>query len=250
MHINLINLDRSPDRLAQFRSLNEHLKDVSRFRAVDGKTLDIEALLRDRLIHADVLPAYTVGALGCAMSHLALWQRAITSNEPVTIAEDDAIFNSGFDEDADTLLQEIDPEWDLILWGWNFSHPILFDAMPGVSSCVAHFDEGAMRRGAAIFRDQIVSPRLFRLYRAFGTPCYSVSPKGAKALWDKLVPLRDGSVLFPGSGKPYRITGIDVAMNGAYDALRAYVSMPPLVITRNERSTTQGREMAKRNPAR
>ena len=62
--IKLINLDRSPDRLAEFTRVNAHLGDVSRFAAVDGKTLDIDALARIRLLDPRIIPPYTMGAVG------------------------------------------------------------------------------------------------------------------------------------------------------------------------------------------
>ncbi len=234
MLVNVINLDRSADRMTRFQSINSHLDNISRFRAIDGRTLDLNALIRERLIQKDVLSAYTVGALGCAMSHLALWDQAIAREAVLTVAEDDAVFNKHFSEDAGLLLKDLDPAWDMVLWGWNFSHLLFFDALPGVSGCAAYFNENDMRKGIDAFQNQIISPRLFRLYRAFGLVCYSISPKGARALRERCVPLRDGSVPFPDSPRPYRNTGIDVMMNGFYGSLDCYVSVPPLVITSND----------------
>ena len=35
--------------------------------------------------------AYTPGALGCALSHVALWKKAVSQNKSITIFEDDII---------------------------------------------------------------------------------------------------------------------------------------------------------------
>jgi hypothetical protein len=40
VHVHVINLDRSPERLAEFRSVNRHLAALS--RAVAGSKLDPE----------------------------------------------------------------------------------------------------------------------------------------------------------------------------------------------------------------
>ncbi|MBV9238358.1 MAG: hypothetical protein JOZ94_21175 [Xanthobacteraceae bacterium] len=40
------------------------------------------------LITSDILTTYSVGALGCAMSHIALWKRGLAGGEVLTVAED------------------------------------------------------------------------------------------------------------------------------------------------------------------
>jgi len=86
-------------------------------------------------------------------------------------------------------------------------------------------------------------PAPMRLLHSFGTPCYSISPKGARALLDLCLPLSTGLVNFPRFGVRTENKGIDTAMNGAYPSLNAFVSMPPLVATehRPEDSTIRGK---------
>jgi glycosyl transferase, family 25 len=86
-----------------------------------------------------------------------------------------------------------------------------------------------------------VTPQAFRLTRALGIPCYSVSPKGARALKAACLPLARIKVHFPGLNRHLPNFGIDVMMNNAYPQISAFVSFPPLVITRNEirKSTVQ-----------
>jgi glycosyl transferase, family 25 len=235
VQIKLINLDRSPDRLAEFNSVNGHLGDVQRFRAVDGRTLDIEALVKIGLVERAILPTYTMGAIGCALSHLKLWDRAIQGNEVLTICEDDAIFNQHFVACAEYLISLLPADWDLVLWGWNFDSVVNFEALPGVSSCLSYMDQGAMRSGIDAFRTQLISPWLYRLHRAFGLVCYSVSPKGAQLLRDHCLPLREMIVFFPGYVGDVPNNGIDTMANDLYPSINAYVSFPPLVITKNER---------------
>src|SRR5262245_46516947 len=96
MRVHLINLERNPERLAEFKTVNGHLSDVERVAAVDGEKLDFAALTREGLVSADVLNTYTMGGVGLALTHFKLWEAAIASGEMVTIAEDDAIFNRNF----------------------------------------------------------------------------------------------------------------------------------------------------------
>jgi len=249
MLIHLINLDRSKDRLAAFVDANKHLTSVSRVPAVDGATLDIASLVAKDTI-ADGLVAsefYTVGALGAAFSHLSMWQTAIETNAVLTVAEDDGIFHGQFETLAPNLLQKLPSDWDLISWGWNFDLFMCFEMLPGVSHCLAQFEQDRMRAGVEVFQKQAIDPQMFKLIWQFGTPCYTISPKGAQALLDRSLPLRPTTTAFPpgarvqpGAGN-FRNVGIDSVMNGAWSELNAFVCFPPLVISKNEsaKSTIQ-----------
>ena len=101
LHVCLINLDRSPERLVEFRKINAHMsEDFTRLSAVDGKTLDLGVLQSAGLITSDILTTYSTNELACAMSHIALWKRGLASGEIITIAEDDAIFHQEFQRHA------------------------------------------------------------------------------------------------------------------------------------------------------
>jgi len=241
MRIHLINLDRSSERLAEFKAANPHLEDVRRFSAIDGYQQDIAALVARGIFEAGVAEGYTPGALGAALSHLALWEEAIATNAALTISEDDAIFNRRFAATAARVIEALSPEWDFILWGWNFDSWLLFDLLAGVSPCLCCFDEEQMRAAVAGFQEQTVTPQTYRLRRALGIPCYSVSPKGARALKAACIPLARIKVHFPGLNRHLPNFGIDVMMNNAYPQISAFVSFPPLAITRNEirKSTVQ-----------
>jgi GR25 family glycosyltransferase involved in LPS biosynthesis len=238
LRISLINLDRTPERLAEFNRLNEHLGEVSRFRAVDGRTLDVDALTRIHLLHPSVVSSYTKGALGCALSHLALWEKAVAKDEVVTICEDDAIFNRHFVESAQRLIGTLAADWDIVLWGWNFDSVLSFEMLPAVSPCWVSFDQHDLREGIGNFQDQRLSPQLFRLHRALGLVCYSLSPKGARILRSRCLPLREMGVFFPGLNRTLYNNGIDIPVNDAYPDINAYVSFPPLVVTENDRAKT------------
>jgi GR25 family glycosyltransferase involved in LPS biosynthesis len=241
MHIDLINLDRSSERLAEFKGANPHLEDVRRFAAIDGHRQDIAALVAGGVFEAGVAEGYTPGALGAALSHLALWEEAIARNEALTICEDDAIFNRSFAAAAAFVIEALPADWDFILWGWNFDSYLLFDLPGGVSPCLCCFDEEQMRAAVAGFQAQAVTPQVFRLRRALGIPCYSISAKGARTLKAACLPLARIKVHFPGLNRHLPNFGIDVMMNNAYPQISSFVSFPPLVITRNEirKSTVQ-----------
>jgi GR25 family glycosyltransferase involved in LPS biosynthesis len=242
MRISLLNLDRSTDRLASFLEINQHLTDVHRVPAVDGRTLN-RVQLRQGGILADAMPTYTDGALGCALSHLAQWNLAATSDRFVTIAEDDAIFHLQFEPLAEKIIASLPTDWDIIQWGWNFDSILAFDLLPGISNSVAVFDQAKLRENIPAFMRLPVTPVAFRLQRSLGTVCQSVSPAGAAKLLKHCLPVRPMEVFYPVLSRSLQNTGIDNMMNDLYPQINAYVSLPPLVVTKNDQgaSTVQGK---------
>lgn len=244
MRVHFINLDRSKDRLEEFTRTNRHLSELSRFSAVDGRSLDLAALAKNGVVTADILTNYTLGGVGCVMSNLALWDMAITTGQSVTICDDDAIFNRGFDQAAEEVMRSLPAGWDFVLWGWNFDLFMFYEMLPGVSGCLAQFEQDRMRAAAGAFQELPLSPRPFKLIWAFGIPCYTVSAKGARALRNGLMPFRPMMLSCPeGIRAPpqmpyYRVLGIDGALNSIYRHMDAYVCIPPLVIAKNEHAAS------------
>jgi GR25 family glycosyltransferase involved in LPS biosynthesis len=247
LHIHLVNLDRSPERLADFCRVNRNLTaTVSRFSAVDGRTLDVQALVRQGLVTKDILsPAmFSIGALGCAMSNVVLWEKAIASDQFLTACEDDAIFNDRFEPYAEAVLKTLPPDWDLIYWGFNFDMFLSFEVFPEVSHATTMFDQDRMRANVEKFQRQLITPQAFKLLWAFGTCCYSVSAKGAKVLRQKILPLAPRVTAFPEGARAYpysptwRHVGIDNSINAIHREIRSFVCFPPLVISKNESSTS------------
>jgi glycosyl transferase family 25 len=234
LFIHLINLDRSHDRLTEFQRVNRHIANVIRVPAIDGHKQDITALLANGTIEQAIATKYSPGAIGCALSHGALWNKAIEEDQPITICEDDAIFHSDYEQLSKTIIAAM-PGWDFVLWGWNFDQTLLINLLPGVSPCLCAFDPEMLRANADNFRTQRINPQALPLIQALGIPCYSVSPRGARLLQKTCFPIRSTDIFFPGVNCYFSNTGIDVPMNEAYPNMRSYVAFPPLVITKNER---------------
>jgi glycosyl transferase, family 25 len=230
----LINLERSRERLASFRALNPHLE-VERFSAVDGRALDRAALVRDGLITADL--GYTPGAIGSALSHQALWERAIATGAPVTVLEDDATLCGNFTVEAVRALARLAPGWDYVQWGWNFDTVMFFEMMPGISRTLALCEQERMRAAIAGFHRTAAETRLYPLTRSLGIPAYTVSPAGAARLLAASRPLQPGDTWFPMMGDRPN-TSIDFVMSAAYDRLAAFVAFPPLVLTANDHAVS------------
>jgi len=240
MIIHFINLDRTPDRYREFLTRNKHLPHVQRFPAIDGNDLDPDALVRDGTISRGIRQIYSRGNLGLALLHFGLWRKAIAGGKAITVCEDDAIFNYGFLRAAEKVMSQLPPDWDFVLWGWNFDSDLLMDVLPGVSPCLVACDQEQMRIGVVRFQKQSLSPHPVRLLQAFGTVCYSISPKGAHAFQNLCFPIPELEVFFPALRRTLPNFDISVMMSNAYPRTNSFVSFPPIVITKNEhdKSTT------------
>jgi GR25 family glycosyltransferase involved in LPS biosynthesis len=127
-----ITLGRRPDRWTRFQD-QPGIKGlhVTRFLGVDGKTIDIKTdtrvtTLTKRNIITKTRRAHeeldSIGGVGCALSHIAVWQQMIDKNYPVCLVfEDDAVVPPQFIETANSIIKgsllENPSEWDLWLLG-------------------------------------------------------------------------------------------------------------------------------------
>ena len=231
----VISLARTPERLAQFHAINGELSGVELFVAVDGSTVSFEAVIAQGLFDFSV--RYTKGAMGNALSHLSLWKRVLDSGDAATICEDDAILHAAFQARTAKLLAGLGP-WDIVLWGWNFDSVLAAELLPGLSRCALAFDQDALRKNALEWRKDEVEPQLYKLQRAFGTVCYSISRRGAERLLRYATPVRETQVYVPLLNRVVANRTLDTMMNGAYPTLDAFVSFPPLALTYNDHTTS------------
>jgi GR25 family glycosyltransferase involved in LPS biosynthesis len=239
--IHLINLDRSPDRLAEFHAANGHLRGVSRFSAIDGTRINRSELVQRGVIEPTL--GYTDGALGNTLSHLALWDLAIETGAPITLCEDDAVFHRDFEQKSPTLLQSVPPDWHIALWGYNFDSALMLEwAGPNAGFCRMTFRQDELRQNLPVMQTADIRPQLLRLAEGCGIVCYSISPAGAQLLKNFCTPLRNMLIRFEGLQRNVPNFALDVMMNAMYRRINAYACFPPLVVTPNDwqRSLTLG----------
>ncbi|WP_043837006.1 glycosyltransferase family 25 protein [Muricoccus aerilatus] len=240
MEKRLINLARSSDRLALFKARNPHLPDIQRVPAIDGRAADREWLRVNGIMSPDL--SYSDGAVGCALSHLNQWRDAVRRDVPLTIIEDDAVLSANFREESARLIATLPPDWEYVMWGYNFDAPLTYDLGEEFSPCTSLFDQPVVRGKVAGFGRVEVASRLFKLLRGFGTVCYSVSPRGAMRLIEFCLPLRPMETRHPALPHPMPNTGIDNMLAHLWPSMLAYVAVPPLVLNENDHdlSTVQG----------
>jgi len=234
--IHLINLDRSTERLRRFNERNGHLDNIVRVSATDGSTLDREALISSGYISGDL--EYGPGALGCALSHVKLWETAVAQNRSITIFEDDIIVSQQFEKRAREVLSVVPRDWDIILWGFIFD-PLYVWLDLGVSKATLRPYEGKAYSGSEglskFHAQEFNSP--IRLLHAFGTQGYTISAQGARAALKHCLPLRKRLIPFPGTGVVNQDLGIDTALSGLYPMIKAFICIPPLLIQCDEQGS-------------
>ncbi|RWB67974.1 glycosyltransferase family 25 protein [Mesorhizobium sp.] len=226
--IHLINLDRSAERWNRYQSHNWHLMhNTVRVSAVDGASLDRDALIEDGMITDDC--PYPPGTLGCALSHINLWKRSVSENRTITVFEDDVRASYRFMEESADILSRAPAGWDLIQWGYIIDPSFIWLDF-GLTNAKLEFYDRRYANRTALFQSEKFPRSLIRLQHSFGTQAYTVSPRGARILLEKLLPLRSRLVPFPGTPVVLDDTGIDCAMCGAYGSMQAYLCMPQLVV--------------------
>jgi glycosyl transferase family 25 len=230
--VQVISLQRTPQRRAIFMHMNPGLNHQF-LDAIDGKTLP-ESTLKNPTLFQHAIHFKTLGAYGCALSHLKCWDLAIERHEPITVAEDDAIFRADFQESSARAMAALPPDWDLILWGWNFNAIASILPMREVSPVVLLCDEARMRQQVETFRAMDEPARLFPLDKCFGIPAYTISPQGAKKYKSLCFPIRPMTVGFPMFKAPMQAITLDIVMNLYYPKTNTWLSLPALAVTPND----------------
>ncbi|CAN5631117.1 hypothetical protein BH10ACT1_BH10ACT1_34420 [soil metagenome] len=170
--VRVINLDRRPDRLAAFdrrlqaAGAHDLVERCRRFAAIDGEALE----LTDELAHLfrGNDHGFRRGVIGCALSHLGLWEEAAAADRPFVVFEDDAVPLPGFTERISGVLAELASLDD------DGSAPDLILL-------------GRSRRGSATLQDELrtlaggLDPIDWDDYLG-GTFGYVVTPSGARCL--------------------------------------------------------------------
>jgi glycosyl transferase, family 25 len=247
----VISLASTPGRLEKFARSNAGLGiEFIHYEAVDGSRIDRDALwAAGEIAERDL--GITDNAIGCALSHMALWRMARDENRAITICEDDAVLRGDFVSVYERQLAA-QPDFDILHWGFNFDMHACYE-IPGYGECVFMADERQLRAEhvAETFRASQHPVHLYRAVRLYGLPCYTVSPAGADKLLKLCRPLSKLSTQFElpnGYGGLTQLifatAGIDFFCVSHLKELNAHVAIPSLAITPNDKSqsTINGHE--------
>lgn len=126
----LVNLLRRPDRLDNFRKLqNAHgwkLPEPVIYPAIEGDKVGV--------------PTYFSqggGAFGCCRSHVNILERAIMEDvDTVVMLEDDVTFDHSAWDQLETFLSNVPTNWDQLMLGGQHLRAAEPTKIPGVVKCV------------------------------------------------------------------------------------------------------------------
>ena len=115
----VINLDRRPDRLKRVLAEHPEIADrVSRLAAFDGRALTLTPRIARLFAPHDF--AWKKAVMGCALSHLTLWNRLVNESPEVQsylILEDDARLKPGWLEAWRRASGHLPADWDVVYLG-------------------------------------------------------------------------------------------------------------------------------------
>ena len=99
MDIFVISLKHSNRRI-EFDKLNKNIINYKYFDAIDGNTIKIDSdIIKENTLR------YSKGQIGCAMSHLSMWEKCIELNKPIIIMEDDAFVSNDFNKHLNLVIK-------------------------------------------------------------------------------------------------------------------------------------------------
>jgi GR25 family glycosyltransferase involved in LPS biosynthesis len=115
--IYVINLKKNTDRWDSISRMAKKANvNITRFDAIYGKELESN--------HQDILKYFVkdhklyAGQIGCALSHIKIWEDAIKNNyKNIIIFEDDAIIPEDFWRKFNNAYNELPKDWDMLLLG-------------------------------------------------------------------------------------------------------------------------------------
>ncbi len=152
------------------------------FVGVDGATITKRSQTHGIL--AESARGYSHGAVGCAMSHAALWKECASSTDNFVVFEDDALLRDDFVHQYGALLAA-HGSWDIIFFGCNTDTIVSIPYAGGIDF-TGQFSTLYPNSGQlAAFAKLIDNVNLLRLKFSFGLCGYAVSPEGARKLLEK-----------------------------------------------------------------
>lgn len=227
MDIHVISLKKSIDRRNAFDKLNKQYIKYKYYDAIDGSTLDVNTD-----IIKDGTTGYNKRCIGCAMSHLNLWNKCIENNKPMIIMEDDVFVSKDFNTHLKTIIDMLPTKWDIVQLCYN-TDSILGFSNTNFEDCYSFFTKNKFNdNDIHNFQQSQIHPTVVKLKMLFGIGCYIITPNGANILKNKCFPLDDRIINIPLIG-PVKSYGIDIIMNDVYKDIDAFVCPIPFVMPKH-----------------
>lgn len=229
MEIFVISLESSKERKVNFDNYNSKYIKYTYHNAVDGKQINIDKL--DSTIFKKGSKNYSNGAIGCALSHLQLWDKCIELDKPIVIMEDDVIVSRDYNKHMNNLMNNLLPKtWDIVQLNYNFDSVLSYNNT-NYETCNCIFNKHKITKADIFnFVNTKINTTIAKLNFCFGMSAYIINPIGAKKLKDNCFPLDNRVINMPFLNNIMCYT-IDCMMNSIYKDILAYVCIIPFVIT-------------------
>jgi GR25 family glycosyltransferase involved in LPS biosynthesis len=228
----VINLKRQPEKFENFLKLNAGCGIAfERYEACDGAAMAEQEAIDMKI----VVPGtkFTKGSIGCAVSHYRLWRKAVETNEPILVFEDDAAVRDDFNAVFPALLGEL-PAWDYFTLGYNTDSILDVDLAKGMSSALAFAPKHPTAQNQRDFVKSTTPVSVFRLNNCFGTCGYAISPAGARKILQLCFPMDNRPVTIAALKRTFPAFNFDCIMNDIYQRIEGFACFSPLVLPRND----------------
>ena len=212
MQIRVLNLARREDRWQRFLLLNAYLKAIEKVDCIDGPMLGVKGL-REHGVIREQLPKYQLSTIGNQLTHMREWQRCVDTDDPVTIAEDDAIFHPRFEDHQRETMDTLPDDWDIVFWGWTQCCAVMFEITPGCRWMLGATSREVMPGENRHFTRSPYVPNLHRVSHCYNSFAYTLSPRGAADLLNRCWPLKDETLQMTGTGAKVDIYGVDAKVS-------------------------------------
>ena len=226
MHIYVISLKKDVHRRINFDKINSEYIEYEYFDAIDGNSdkLDITGILKPNTI------SYSKGQIGCALSHLHLWNKCIEKNEPMIIMEDDAFVSKFFKKHLNSILNMLPSNWHIVQLTYNCDSILGFSNTSFENAFTFFSQKSFGDKEILEFQKSDINPTIAKLNISFGTGCYILNPTGAAILKKLCFPMDNRILNIPLIGK-LKAYSIDGMMIDLYSKMNAYVCPIPFVMT-------------------
>ena len=236
-----ITLDPNGERYKTFLKNNEHLQ-PEYFRGVIGKDLRISEIIRQSLATKELCHStfFKYGMMGNAASHRAIWRDVEVQKTPYLVLEDDCYTHPKITNFINKHIDSL-KTMDICLFGINLDS-VLCDVSPtGLKSARLFSPKQPYHNWImdAFEQTKITNVEFHRLAKAFGTPAYFITPKGAKKLLKQIFPLSLDTSNIPLINPKMPSSSIDRSACRIYSTIEAYICQPFLAFTPNSNSSTK-----------
>ena len=199
-----INLDRRPDRWTEVKAqpIAKKIPNLQRFPGVEGRSIDLDTDTRVSTVCRYNIKNKTrrghemiesIGAVGCALSHIALWEKLVKSDQQVfLIIEDDIVASAEEWEKVRYLFAKYPQLADSTTWDiWSI----------GMLECFEILDKRPI--------DQYKIEDVWKTCAQFvGLQAYFITRRGAAALLKDVFPIQlhiDWYITYYAQVKPLKI---------------------------------------------